>query len=83
VIRQVTAATYHEIWWPHHDQLHYDGDRLPVWEPRIKAFIDPDTRQPLPAWDEALDQVQQPAHVVTFRPPGALQGNPRWHRASR
>jgi hypothetical protein len=39
---------------------------LPVWEPRIKAFIDPDTRQPLPAWDEALDQVQQPAHVVTF-----------------
>jgi hypothetical protein len=66
VIRQVTAATYHQVWWPHHDQLLYTDGRLPVWEPRIKAFIDPHTRQPLTAWDEALDQVQQPAHLVTF-----------------
>ena len=66
VIRQVTAATYHQVWWPNHDQLHYADGRLPVWEPRIKAFVDPDTRQPLTAWDEASDQVAQPAHVVTF-----------------
>jgi hypothetical protein len=66
VIRQVTAATYHQIWWPNHDQLVYADGRLPVWKPSIKAFVDPDTRQPLIPWDQALDQVDQPAHVVTF-----------------
>ncbi len=66
VIRQVTAATYHQVWWPNHDQLVYSGKWLPVWEPRIKAFVDPDSRQPLTSWADALDQVEQPAHVVTF-----------------
>ena len=41
VIRQVTAATYHQVWWPHHDHLLYTGTRLPVWEPGIRAFADP------------------------------------------
>jgi hypothetical protein len=36
VIRQVTAATYHQVWWPNHDHLLYGGDRLPVWEPRSR-----------------------------------------------
>jgi hypothetical protein len=67
VIRQVTAATYHQVWWPTHDKLIYTSDgRLPVWEPRIKAFTDPDTRQPLTSWADALDRVEKPAHVVTF-----------------
>jgi replication initiator protein RepSA len=66
VIRQVTAATYHQVWWPHHDQLIYTDGRLPVWDANRKTFVDPDTRQPLTPWDQALDQVQQPAHVVTF-----------------
>lgn len=66
VIRQVTAATYHQVWWPNHDQLIYNDGRLPVWEPRAKAFVDPDTRVPLTRWDDALDQVDQPAHVATF-----------------
>jgi hypothetical protein len=66
VIRQVTAATYHQVWWPAHDGLVYTDGRMPVWEPTLRAFVDPDTRQPLTAWDKALDQVQQPAHVVTF-----------------
>jgi hypothetical protein len=67
VIRQVTAATYHQVWWPTHDKLIYTGNgRMPVWEPRLKDFTDPDTRQPLTSWAEALDRVEQPAHVVTF-----------------
>jgi hypothetical protein len=67
VIRQVTAATYHQVWWPTHDELIYTSDgKLPVWEPRIKAFTDPDTRQPLTSWADALDRVEKPAHVVTF-----------------
>jgi hypothetical protein len=66
VIRHVTAATYHQVWWPHHDHPVYTDGRVPVWEPTLKAFIDPDTRQPLTPWDEALEEVQQPAHVVAF-----------------
>jgi hypothetical protein len=66
VIRQVTAATYHQVWWPAHDELAYPGERRPVWEPQVKRFVDPDTRAPLTAWGDALDQADQPAHVVTF-----------------
>ncbi|WP_199433865.1 replication initiator [Qaidamihabitans albus] len=66
VIRQVTAATYHQVWWPHHDRLVYDGERLPVWDARTKGFVDPDTREPLTEWHDAVEQVEEPAHVVTF-----------------
>ncbi|MEU5263406.1 replication initiator [Amycolatopsis sp. NPDC021455] len=65
VIRQVTEATYHQVWWPNHDEIVYT-DRLPVWDPDTRAFLDPDTREPLTIWDDAVDQVEDPAHVVTF-----------------
>jgi hypothetical protein len=67
-IRQVTAATYHQVWWPHHDQLLYTEGRSPVWDANRKTFIDPDTRHPLTPWDQALEEVEEPAHVVTFGP---------------
>jgi hypothetical protein len=66
VIRQITAATYHQVWWPRHDQLLYTDGRLPVWEPGVKGFVDPVTRQPLTNWAQALEAVAEPAHVVTF-----------------
>ena len=31
-----------------------------------QGFVDPDTRRPLASWADALDQVDEPAHVVTF-----------------
>jgi hypothetical protein len=40
-LRAITAAAYHQVWWPHHDQPVYGEDRLPVWDPRAKAFIAP------------------------------------------
>jgi hypothetical protein len=64
VLRQVTAATYHQVWWPAHDELLYDRDHLPVWDGG--RFVDPDSRKPLAAWADALDDVDEPAHVVTF-----------------
>jgi hypothetical protein len=67
-IRQVTVATYHQVWWPHHDQLVYTEGRLPVWDANRKAFIDPVTRHPLTPWDDAVEEVEEPAHVVTFGP---------------
>ncbi|MGH3513761.1 MAG: replication initiator [Pseudonocardiaceae bacterium] len=47
-LRAITAATYHQVWWPAHDQLAYTDERLPVWDTRAKAFTDPDTWTPLP-----------------------------------
>ena len=66
VIRQVTAATYLQVWWPRHDQLVYGGDRVPVWDPRTKGFTDPDTRAALPTWDQAVAELDEPAHIARF-----------------
>jgi hypothetical protein len=66
VLRQVTAATYHQVWWPAHDEPVYGGDHLPVWDIDTHGFVDPDTRQPLTTWADAVEQVDEPAHVVGF-----------------
>jgi hypothetical protein len=65
LLRLVTAATYHQVWWPDHDERVYrDGEPLPVWD--SKTFVDPVTREPLTLWDEAVSAVDEPAHVVRF-----------------
>jgi hypothetical protein len=64
VLRQVAAATYHEVWWPAHDELVYDAEHLPVWDG--ERFVDPDARSPLTAWTDAVDELHGPAHVVSF-----------------
>jgi hypothetical protein len=65
-LRAITAATYHQVWWPAHDHLLYGGERLPVWDTRAKGFTDPDTGAPLPSWDQACEQLSEPVHVVRF-----------------
>ena len=56
LIRQVVAATYHQVWWPPHDR-----PSLPARPPARSGTTAPaatstrDTGQPLPTWDEALD----------------------------
>jgi hypothetical protein len=65
-LRAITAATYHQVWWPAHDQLVYTDGRLPVWDSRAKAFTDPDTSHPLPTWEQACEELTESAHVVRF-----------------
>ena len=65
-LRTITAATYHQVWWPAHDQLVYGGEQLPLWDTRAKAFTDPDTGAPLPTWEQACENLTEPAHVVRF-----------------
>jgi hypothetical protein len=65
-LQAITAATYHQVWWPPHDDLVYSEDRLPVWDPRAKAFTDPDTHAPLPSWEQACEELTEPTHVVRF-----------------
>ncbi|WP_348537888.1 replication initiator, partial [Nocardia brasiliensis] len=42
LIRQVAAATYHQVWWPHFDQEVYSMDRMPFWDYAAGRFVDPD-----------------------------------------
>ncbi|MFP5069489.1 replication initiator [Pseudonocardia nantongensis] len=75
-LRAITAATYHQVWWPPHDEIVYTGDALPRWDNHHKAFVDPDTRAPLPTWDEATDPdtLTTPAHTVVFGPQVHVKG---------
>ncbi len=82
-LRQIVAATYHQVWWPPHDDLVYGGDRMPVWDMQARAFVDPDSRAPLPGFDQACEGLSEPAHVGPVRGAGARQGHPRRHRRSR
>ena len=69
VVRQVIAATYHQVWWPPTDVIRYDGDQLPVWDEDGKRYLDPATGEMLPAWDQALDAIgpnDDPLHVARF-----------------
>jgi hypothetical protein len=49
-LREVTAATYHQVWWPSIDTAKYDGDCLPVWDEHTATYLDPDTCEVLPTW---------------------------------
>ena len=41
-LRQVIAATYHQVWWPSTETVHYgEGDDLPVWHESSGSYIDP------------------------------------------
>jgi hypothetical protein len=65
-LRAIAAATYHQVWWPAHDTAVYSGDRMPRWDDRARAFVDPDTHEPLPTWEEATDPevLRTPGHTV-------------------
>ena len=67
-LRDIVAATYHQVWWPNHDKIKYGGAHTPRWESGAKGFVDPDTREPLPTWDHATDpaNLPTPAHTVVF-----------------
>ncbi len=70
LLRQVAHATYHQVWWPPHDEPVYELDRLPVWDERAESYVDPDSEAPLITWAEAMEATfeadAQPAHVVRF-----------------
>jgi len=68
-LRQIIAATYHQVWWPPTDRVQFDGDRLPVWHEASGRYLDPDTGELLTAWDDALDAIgphDDPMHVARF-----------------
>jgi hypothetical protein len=78
IVREVRAATYHQVWWPEHDEPVY-VERLPRWSDEAEGYVDPVTGSVLPTWDQALDALDadaavEPAHVVRFGEQDNLQG---------
>ncbi|MFI2233570.1 replication initiator [Nocardia testacea] len=70
LIRQLAAATYHQVWWPHFNEPTYP-DTLPFFDHQQQKFVDPDTREPVPTWDQVQDLMAsvdelEPAHVIRF-----------------
>jgi hypothetical protein len=77
LLRQVLAATYHQVWWPSTDVIRYDGDQLPVWDEDTRTYLDPATGEVLPTWDQALDAIgpqDAPLHVARFGPKFHAEG---------
>ncbi len=76
-LRQVIAATYHQVWWPSTDIVRFDGDQLPAWHAASGRYVDPATGEVLPTWDQALDAIgpeDVPLHVARFGPKFDAQG---------
>jgi hypothetical protein len=68
-LRQVLAATYHQVWWPDTSTVHFEGDHLPVWDAPTGNYLDPETGEVLPTWDQTLDAIgpnDEPLHVARF-----------------
>jgi len=68
-LRQVLAATYHQVWWPPTDTVRFEDGNLPVWHEASGRYLDPATGEFLPSWDEALDAIgpdDEPLHVARF-----------------
>ena len=68
-LRQVLAATYHQVWWPPTDTVKHDDASLPVWHEASGNYLDPATGEFLPTWDQALDAIgdaDEPQHVARF-----------------
>ncbi|HEY1003917.1 MAG TPA: replication initiator, partial [Streptosporangiaceae bacterium] len=68
-LREVIAATYHQVWWPSTQAARYEVGHLPVWDEHTGTYLDPDTGEVLPDWDQALDAItdqDEPRHVARF-----------------
>ena len=76
-LRQVLAATYHQVWWPSTQTVRHDDAHLPVWHEPTGQYLDPETGEFMPTWDDALDAIgadARPLHVARFGPRFNAQG---------
>ena len=81
VLRQVTKATYLQLWWPRFDHPVYDPETtgLPWWDVTAECYRSPDTGEALPTWEQALDALDrdpdaEPAVVMRFGSQVDIQG---------
>jgi hypothetical protein len=68
-LREVIAATYHQVWWPSTRTIRFESGNLPVWDEHNQTYLDPQTGEVLPTWDQALDAIgadDKPSYVARF-----------------
>jgi hypothetical protein len=65
LIKQVTGATYAQVWWPRFDEPVHIGE-MPVWDRRTMSYVDRSTGVVLPTWEEAVDELGEPSAVLRF-----------------
>ncbi|WP_425560312.1 replication initiator [Luedemannella flava] len=90
LLKQVAAATYHQVWWPSFDEAVYTVENPPTWDADAGAYVDPKTGQPLSSWQAALDALDdedaRPAYVArlgTIDARGVAQGTRDAERSIR
>ena len=55
-LRAIAAATYHQVWWPAHDEIRYTGERLPrVGRPRRRVRRPRHRRRRCRPWTRPAD----------------------------
>ncbi|MEU4227284.1 replication initiator [Nonomuraea sp. NPDC026600] len=64
-LRQIVAATYHQVWWPADTGRVLVGEHLPVWCEGV-GYLDPATGEVLETWEETLDGLDAPRHTLRF-----------------
>ena len=84
LVRQLLDATYHQVWWPSTSTVRHDDDHPPVWVPDDPDaeqagpggghYVDPATGEQLSPFDDAVDDVDDPLHVVRFGSVADMQG---------
>jgi hypothetical protein len=82
VIKGVWAGSYVSIWWPPIDRVVFSEDHprhWPIWAGDEAGYIDPSTGEPLPTWEQALDQLDadetaEPMHVLRWGPQTDIKG---------
>ena len=76
-LREVLAATCHQVWWPSTQMARFEDGHLPIWDERAERYLDGETGEVLPTWDQALDAIasdDEPLHVARFGPRFDAQG---------
>jgi hypothetical protein len=73
LIKEVTRATYAQVWWPRFDEPVYI-DEDPVWDRRTMSYVDPSTGVVLPTWEEAVEELEEPSVVLRFGMQLDIQG---------
>lgn len=68
IVRDVVAATYHQLWWPQCGRPVYTGTGHATFDTHQGCWLHPTTHQPmrttddrLPVWDHTRDQYVDPA----------------------
>ena len=66
-LREVIAATYHQVWWPSTATVRFDGDQLPVWDEANADLPGPGNRRGAAHLGPGARRHQRPGRAAARR----------------